>query len=184
MNTRMRATSAGFTLLELLTVMTIISLLVGLSLPVYSAFSRHREIVKAENDMSQAAMAVKMLKDEYDYDDVLGIDVKGNIINTLDEAIFMELDPRNAAWQATYTPYLNSRKKQYFPLKAQHIKKVGVDVKVVDPWSNPYQYRVVEETVGDTTYFVEKIWSWGPDKKDGTNDDIVRVIGQRAKPPK
>jgi general secretion pathway protein G len=34
-----------------------------------------------------------------------------------------------------------------------------------DPWSHPYQY----ESTGDTF----KVWSWGPDGQDGTEDDIT-----------
>ena len=171
----------GYTLLEVLTVVAIITTLVGLCLPVYAMFKRHREITRAENDLSNAVMAIRMLKDEYDYDDVLGLDAKGNIIDTLDEAIFKELDPNNPAWKDTYTPYLNSRKRQYFPLREQHVKEVKGETKVVDPWGTPYQYRVIEKDVGGITYYIEKIWSYGPDKEDGTADDMVRILTQRAK---
>ena len=34
-----------------------------------------------------------------------------------------------------------------------------------DPWSNPYQY----ESTGDSF----RVWSWGPDGQDGTEDDIT-----------
>ena len=33
-----------------------------------------------------------------------------------------------------------------------------------DPWSHPYQY----ESTGDSF----RVWSWGPDGQDGTDDDI------------
>jgi general secretion pathway protein G len=35
-----------------------------------------------------------------------------------------------------------------------------------DPWGNPYQY----ELVGAEQY---KLWSWGPDQQNGTEDDVV-----------
>ncbi|MFT5527195.1 MAG: general secretion pathway protein G [Pirellulaceae bacterium] len=36
-----------------------------------------------------------------------------------------------------------------------------------DPWGNPYQY---ESTSDPQEPF--RIWSWGPDMKDGTDDDV------------
>ena len=36
----------------------------------------------------------------------------------------------------------------------------------LDPWGNPYQY----ELVGGDQY---RIWSWGPDRQNGTDDDII-----------
>lgn len=35
-----------------------------------------------------------------------------------------------------------------------------------DPWGNPYQYELVNTEV-------YRIWSWGPDQRNGTEDDIV-----------
>jgi general secretion pathway protein G len=35
-----------------------------------------------------------------------------------------------------------------------------------DPWGNPYQY----ELLAATQY---RVWSWGPDGQDGTEDDVT-----------
>jgi general secretion pathway protein G len=37
-----------------------------------------------------------------------------------------------------------------------------------DPWGRPYQY----ELMGPEQY---RIWSWGPDGADGTEDDVVNL---------
>ncbi len=36
----------------------------------------------------------------------------------------------------------------------------------LDPWDNPYQYELI-----DLKNY--RIWSWGPDRKNGTEDDIT-----------
>jgi general secretion pathway protein G len=38
-----------------------------------------------------------------------------------------------------------------------------------DPWGNPYQYQVNAAGVQPPV----KIWSWGPDLQDGTEDDVT-----------
>lgn len=38
----------------------------------------------------------------------------------------------------------------------------------LDPWGNPYQYKYP----GDYDEEKPDIWSWGPDGRDGTEDDI------------
>ena len=38
----------------------------------------------------------------------------------------------------------------------------------LDPWGNPYQY----ECPGSQNPDSYDVWSWGPDKVDGTEDDI------------
>lgn len=38
----------------------------------------------------------------------------------------------------------------------------------LDPWDNPYQYELQNED-----YY--KIWSFGPDRADGTEDDITNI---------
>lgn len=37
-----------------------------------------------------------------------------------------------------------------------------------DPWNNPYQYRCPPQNRVDYD-----LWSWGPDGKDGTDDDVT-----------
>ena len=39
-----------------------------------------------------------------------------------------------------------------------------------DPWGNPYQYQV--ENTDTNSLQPYRIWSWGPDRSDGTEDDI------------
>ncbi len=40
-----------------------------------------------------------------------------------------------------------------------------------DPWSNPYQYELI-------TADQLRIWSWGPDLTDGSEDDISNIVQQ------
>ena len=42
--------------------------------------------------------------------------------------------------------------------------------KLKDPWGEEFQYRFPSSTQGEDKY---DLWSKGPDKQDGTDDDIV-----------
>ncbi len=42
-----------------------------------------------------------------------------------------------------------------------------------DPWGNEYQYVFPGEKNDDNVY---DLWSYGPDKEDGTDDDIVNWL--------
>jgi general secretion pathway protein G len=43
---------------------------------------------------------------------------------------------------------------------------------LLDPWSNPWHYELVPQGKSDLTGPSYKLWSAGPDGKDGTADDI------------
>jgi len=44
-----------------------------------------------------------------------------------------------------------------------------VEQELIDPWGHPYQYRCPSQN----NHPDFDIWSWGPDGKDETDDDIV-----------
>ncbi len=45
--------------------------------------------------------------------------------------------------------------------------------KLIDPWGSEITYELVEEETGETIRKVVKLTSPGPDKEEGTEDDIV-----------
>jgi general secretion pathway protein G len=58
--------------------------------------------------------------------------------------------------------------------------KDGTKVPILDPWGEPYQYRY-PGTRSKTGY---DLWSKGPDKIDGNEDDIGNWDKDAAAPPK
>jgi prepilin-type N-terminal cleavage/methylation domain-containing protein len=79
-----------------------------------------------------------------------------------------ELDPNNPAWKATFTPHLNSRGNAYYQAKAKRIRDVAGVKQLVDPWGQPYVYRIERLDVdgnGTVETVVEKIVCSGEDGK-------------------
>lgn len=54
-----------------------------------------------------------------------------------------------------------------YPETSNWTKLIKSEKELVDPWGNEYQYELDEGT-GEP-----RVWSYGPDKEDGTEDDII-----------
>ena len=129
----------GFTLLEILVVLTIIGLLVGLAVNrvTNSLDNAQMDIVKAfvRSSMTTPLMSYRM--------DMGGFPTTAEGLAALCTA------PQSAAgrWRGPYV----------------------VDGKIpLDPWNEPYQYAYP----GKHNPKGYDLWSKGPDKQDGTGDDI------------
>ncbi len=44
-----------------------------------------------------------------------------------------------------------------------------------DPWGNPIQYELLDTGLGEDSSAPFRVWSYGPDEQDGTDDDISSV---------
>jgi len=230
---------AGFSLVELLVVIGIITLLVTLLTVAVVAVKRYWERTEARLAMQQMAAGFTSLKREYDLDPgaplavwgggrvaagtaeftdpgrdfaaagigpgdevlVLTPEIQfrravtartGNVLTlagapfpaTRNDLVYFvirsgdgqwpeiqpdrELDPRNPAWAAGFTPHVNTRGIRQFDPTARRIR----DGRFRDPWGTPYGYRLAPgpEAVA------EQLFSAGPDAKPGTADDLVQPV--------
>lgn len=133
---RRRRGQQGFTLLEVLLVLTILVIL-GSTVGVFlsrTQTSAQKKVAKIQVD------AISQLMEQYHID----VGTFPTSQQGVDALFTAPADLGDTSkWAGPYS------KKQIEP----------------DPWSNPYQY----ESTGDSF----KVWSWGPDGQDGTEDDIT-----------
>lgn len=133
---RRRRGQQGFTLLEVLLVLTILVIL-GSTVGVFLSRTQtqaQKKVAKIQVD------AIAQLMEQYHID----VGVFPASQQGIDALFTAPADLADTGkWAGPYS------KKQIEP----------------DPWSHPYQY----ESTGDSF----RVWSWGPDGQDGTEDDIT-----------
>jgi len=130
----------GFTLLEVLLVLTILVVLASAATFQFANVQRKANSRAAQVQASQIAQ----LLEEYH------IDV-GSYPSTQQGLAALRTAPADLADTTKWAgPYGN--------------KDISGD-----PWSRPYQY----ESQGDAF----RVWSWGPDGQDGTEDDVAVTSG-------
>ena len=147
---------SGFTLVEMLTVLFIVSILLGIVLGSARYATQVSRISRAESDLHALADALDRF-----------------------HLVFGEYPPVASATNlVAYTRDAlegdtEDGKKNTFVFA--NLLPGGFTA--VDPWSNPYDYRVYradpaggEETADETLYALS---SRGPDGKEGTDDDIA-----------
>jgi prepilin-type N-terminal cleavage/methylation domain-containing protein len=156
-----RRRRAGFTLVELLTVIAIIGILAALLLPVLSAVKKRAQMVKAQTEMQALATAIQAYDSAYgrfptsqnpgNGDFTYGGSVLANAgftgasTTTNSEVIAILMDLTN--YPGTTTPTINANYKknpqQTIFLTAKmsgdtFSPGVGTDLVYRDPWGNPY----------------------------------------------
>ena len=108
-----RAGRRGFTLVELLVVMTIIAVLIGLLLPAVQVVRKKATMVRAVNDISQLSTSIAGFKTTYNADYIPGQIVLRNDVTTYNLANPIERDsqaylkriwPRLQSGQASLNP--------------------------------------------------------------------------------
>jgi general secretion pathway protein G len=135
----------GFTLVELLSIVLIMAILMGITIPVMrSAYSRAK-VAKAKSDIAKLETAAEQYKNDYgSYPD--------------------SSDSKNLFRAASSISPVT--KKPYIIFKSKDIK----NEQLIDSWGTPYAYT----TPGTQNTNSVDIYSFGPNKADdaGTGDDI------------
>jgi len=117
--------SAGFTLVEMLTVIAIIGIMVGaLTMSMTGARKRAR-IVKAQAEVREIVSAVQSYEQAH-FDDADPLPFSGTDVEATEAALTKLVNPSANPEKVVY---LNAR---------------FVNGRMVDPWNNPYRIRIVE----------------------------------------
>jgi prepilin-type N-terminal cleavage/methylation domain-containing protein len=197
-------TVGGFTLVELLVVVAIILALASMIMAVIAAFNRDRKRQEASATLQNLALAIRTLKERYDYDGVWGKDEKGeplkfsykdsgNAVKTYDlkdwpwEEFTHVLAPNHPAWEDDFSktsnpprlPHLNWNIEDKFDFIDRQLN----GRRVVDPWGVTYRYHVFTDFVDDgvkgVNYEAEVIYSLGADGEG----DVLGPVGLEAPDP-
>lgn len=161
-----RTSSAGFTLVELMTVVAIIAILAGIVLGVAGYAGRKTDVARATSGLEQIKNAIEEYRVEYG--SYPTNTVAANSMNLVGQLWVKPLSERK-------TPFLvlsNQSTNWSDPNKAYT---------AVDPWGNEYRYYYDPD--GNPYYAPHNnsrlgydLWSLGPDAAN-TNDDLDNWSG-------
>lgn len=146
-NRRHALRRAGFTLLELLVVVSIIMILVGILLPSFSNIKRGAKNKKALSDVTAIATAIREYHLEFHK---------------------WPGDPEGGVWSnENYRVIANLASngvRTYFEATSTNMNQALVDPFGVDLNNNSYRIKIQLDAVS--------VWSCGPDGKDDSGDEI------------
>lgn len=185
LNTKRIKGLRGFTLVELLTVVTIIVILSGMVVGVSSFVQRRAAVDRAKTQLALFNLKITEYKNDAGgflpptseedvearsgiiiykmlYGDGIGAD---GTAGTADDGA---LDGRPDEGAVVYVPDLDPNNNNQ-----NMINKRGgeVPVELVDPWGNPWRFRNQKGDPSQENPDFD-LWSLGPDGKNGTADDI------------
>ena len=172
----------GFSLVELLVVVTIIAILSGLVIGVTAFVQRKSAIDQATTDLNHFSLKIEEYKADVKGDLPVEEDKTGIIIYRMlygdgigsdgiagtgdDGALDGRPDEGAIIYIGDFDP--NTNKKKWIDKKGRDFP-----VEVVDPWGNAWRYRRLP---GDPSMENPDgsfdLWSLGPDGENGTADDI------------
>ena len=159
-NKRLRPTCrpavSGFTLIEVLVVISIIAILAAMVVGIAGHASRKSDIGKATADMEKIKSAAEEFRVEYGRYPTNGIPEKSI----------------NLTAQLWVKPW-NEGRKPFMVVKGW--SQTNIAYAVTDPWGNEYRYlHRLESPYADhnNSKFGYDLWSLGPDGADNTEDDL------------
>jgi general secretion pathway protein G len=154
----------GFTLVELLVVISVIALLAGLTATVIVGAAKKRLVVKTMGRVQQMKLAIEQFRLENNqYPWELPVD-DATVPVIVFTDVAKELNPSNTDLAGTVKFNLSKRDYLQFT-NSGSLKEIDPDGKVIDPWGAEY------EVYWDLRLDRVMIWSLGPDGKDDTMDD-------------
>jgi prepilin-type N-terminal cleavage/methylation domain-containing protein len=177
----------GFTLIELLVVIVIISVLAGLSFPVYQSIQNSAKKTQAKNDITQIVTAVNAFYTEYGkypIDSTVTTDTAATYGGTPDSKnLFDTLRGKTTTLNTRQIVFISPAEdtNQVSPKG-----KVGSDGQFHDPWSSPYVIRMdadYDNQITPNPYGANNgagpepirqgviAWSLGKDTKPGKDGD-------------
>ncbi|MBU4305957.1 MAG: type II secretion system protein GspG [Candidatus Omnitrophica bacterium] len=142
----------GFTLVELMVVVAIITILMGFIISGSAAAKRSAKIYQAKTLIASLETAIAVYQVDFGTYPESG---NQNLVNSLADAATYGGDPN---WHGPYMSF-----------KENDLDGTIPNADIVDPWRNAYHYDFNEDNIPQY-----KIWSNGPDGGDdsGNADDI------------
>jgi prepilin-type N-terminal cleavage/methylation domain-containing protein len=178
---RSRSPSSGFTLIEILIVISIIALLASMILVAIQKARGGASEAICKQEVSSLSQALEQyVQDEADYPGMSEkLDPDRNDFPLFFDAIFGDRKPAGPGGRsAPYTKYEESKvavydtdTDLYRPATREEIRDKKVKKYLLDPWGNPYQYRCNKgKEFQDYMHnqYGSDIYSWGPNEKDDT----------------
>ena len=178
----------GFTLIELITVISIILILMALLFPAIGSIKETAKKAQAKNDVTNLVTAVKAFYTEYGIYPATG-GTSGVLFTGSSGASSNGTLIANLTGTSTVTGTLNPRQIQFIEVPTVKVlasPKAGLSGGVwYDPWGMPYNVAVdtgynnqipkathnYNDTSFATIYTGVIAFSFGKDKKQGTNGD-------------
>ncbi|MDX1679779.1 MAG: type II secretion system protein GspG [Akkermansiaceae bacterium] len=172
--------SRGFTLIEMITVMTVIVILAGLTVAGMGFVNEKKANAKAEIDIEMLSKGIEQYK--LDYGEYPGLEEDTPADGDISEELYMALfydpfqtredaDPHND--ETIYLPELDPRNSKQGWVANTKASTPPADLKIVDPWGRPYRYR--KGVNAQNPDF--DLWSTG---KDGKTDELNPDRGQEG----
>jgi general secretion pathway protein G len=146
MSRHKRRSRAGFTLLEVLLVIGILALLAAFVVPALSGAGERARIGIAQSEIGRNGPIAGALK-RYKWDIGKFPDTDEGLAALFERP--SSVDEESKKWNGPYVE--------------------GSPEDLKDPWGKPFQYRFP----GDANEKEYDLWSFGPDMKDSTDDDIT-----------
>lgn len=175
----------GFTLIEMITVVTIIVILAGITVAGMSFITDKQANAKAKVDIGLLSSAIEQYK--LDFGDYPGLDEdtpqSGDVSEELYEALFYDgwnYKTNNVGDEIDiYLNELDPRSSKQTWLEKTNSNTPPAGLKIVDPWGRPYLYRKGADAQNPDF----DLWSTGkdgesnlanPDKTFSENKDDIR----------
>ena len=166
MNQGLHPHRRGFTLIEMMTVITIIIILAGITVAGMGFITDRQANAKAKVDIELLSKAIEEYK--LDFGDYPGFDehtdVEGDVSDELYNALFYEgyvaLEANGGDGSIDiYLNELDPRSGKQSWVAKTNANRPPADLQIVDPWGRPYRYRK-----GDNAQNPDfDLWSTGKD---------------------
>jgi prepilin-type N-terminal cleavage/methylation domain-containing protein len=165
---------AGFTLIEILVVIVIITILAGIVVGASKYAQTKQARSRAQAEIAVMEMALESYKNDNGVYPPSTKDRTSNTANSI--LLYWAL----AAGQKRYMTFKPNQLRNYgntinITIACDPTNSTVLNVVLIDPFGQPYNYfnRPACSLDGQTNSTTFDLWSYGPDNKKDTADDIV-----------